>query len=192
MTEAGSTRNTELEISRRTELHSLPEIVMKKLLCRALLLAAFLPFALPKVHAEVSCASLMSLKIAGADIIFAGTVAPGAFAAPGNLSGGRDLTAPFRNVPAFCRVVAVAKPTEDSNIRVEVWMPASGWNGKLQAIGNGGFAGQIDYEQLGAILSKGYSATATDTGHSGSPIDAKWALGHPEKVADFGHRGVHE
>jgi hypothetical protein len=86
----------------------------------------------------------------------------------------------------------VAKPSEDSNIRIEVWMPVSGWNRKLQGIGNGGFAGQIDYPQLGAVLSKGYAATATDTGHSGAPIDATWALGHPEKVVDFGHRGIHE
>ena len=37
-----------------------------------------------------------------------------------------------------------------------------------------------------------YAAVATDTGHAGSPIDAAWALGHPEKVVDFGHRGIHE
>ena len=41
-------------------------------------------------------------------------------------------------------------------------------------------------------MSKGYAATATDTGHTGSPVDAAWALGHPEKVVDFGHRGIHE
>jgi hypothetical protein len=71
-------------------------------------------------------------------------------------------------------------------------MPASGWNGKLQGVGNGGFAGQIDFMALGVAVSKGYAATGTDTGHSASPIDARWALGHPEKVADFGHRGIHE
>ena len=68
----------------------------------------------------------------------------------------------------------------------------AGWNGKLQGIGNGGFAGLIDYVQLGGAMSRGYAATATDTGHTGSPIDAAWALGHPEKVVDFGHRGIHE
>jgi feruloyl esterase len=88
--------------------------------------------------------------------------------------------------------VAEAKPTADSDIKLEVWMPVAGWNGKLQGIGNGGFAGLIDYVQLGTSLAKGYAATATDTGHTGSPIDAAWALGHPEKVIDFGHRGIHE
>ena len=82
--------------------------------------------------------------------------------------------------------------TSDSDVKIEVWLPASGWNGKLQGIGNGGFAGLIDDMQLVAALKHGYAATATDTGHAGSPIDAAWALGHPEKVADFGHRGVHE
>ncbi len=41
-------------------------------------------------------------------------------------------------------------------------------------------------------MKKGYASTATDTGHTGSPIDAAWAMGHPEKVIDFGHRGIHE
>jgi hypothetical protein len=155
-------------------------------------LAAFLFTSNVLARAENSCAQLMASKISGASIIFADNVAAGAFAGPPTPTSGRDLTAPYKNVPAFCRVVAVAKPTSDSEIRIELWMPASGWNGKLQGLGNGGFAGQIDYMQLGAAVGKGYAATATDTGHSGSPIDATWALGHPEKVVDFGHRGIHE
>jgi len=119
-------------------------------------------------------------------------VAAGAFAGPPAAFTGRDLTAFYKGVPAFCRVVVEAKPTEDSNIRLEVWLPASGWNGKLQGIGNGGFAGLIDFMQLGVAVTKGYAATATDTGHTGTPIDASWALGHPEKVIDFGYRGIHE
>ncbi len=71
-------------------------------------------------------------------------------------------------------------------------MPVSNWSGKLQGLGNGGFAGQIDYYELGAAVKRGYAVAATDTGHAGTPIDATWALGHPEKVADFGHRGIHE
>ena len=63
----------------------------------------------------------------------------------------------YKNLPAFCRVVAEAKPTADSDIKIEVWLPVSGWNGKLQGIGNGGFAGLIDYVQLGTSMSKGYA-----------------------------------
>ena len=142
--------------------------------------------------AQDACEKLGQATIPGASIILAKTIAAGTFAGPPTEGGGRDLTAPYKNVPAFCRVVALATPSADSSIRIEVWMPASGWNGKLQGIGNGGFAGMIDFPGLGTAVSKGYAATGTDTGHSGSPIDAGWALGHPEKVADFGHRGIHE
>src|SRR2546423_13514385 len=67
-----------------------------------------------------------------------------------------------------------------------------GWNGKLQGRGNGGFAGEIAYQQLGTGVSQGYAMAGTDTGHSGTAVEASWALGHPEKVADFGYRGIHE
>ena len=142
--------------------------------------------------AQDSCEKLSQITISGARIIFAKTIDAGTFAGPPTEGGSRDLTAPYKNVPAFCRVVVLATPTTDSSIRIEIWMPASGWNGKLQGIGNGGFAGMIDYMPLGVAVSKGYAATATDTGHSGSPINASWAPGHPEKVIDFGYRGIHE
>src|SRR5256714_9469243 len=67
-----------------------------------------------------------------------------------------------------------------------------GWNGKLQGRGNGGFAGEIAYQQLGTGVSQGYAMAGTDTGHSGTAVEASWALGHPEKVVDFGYRGIHE
>src|ERR1700690_4281484 len=146
------------------------------------------------VVAEDACVRLMGVKVPGATIILAQMNAAGTFAGPPVPPfDSRDLTAPYKNVPAFCRVVAVAKPSADSEIRIEVWMPAADWNGKLQGLGNGGFAGRIDYMPLGVLVSKGYAVTATNTGHDAeSPLDAAWALGHPEKVIDFGHRGIHE
>jgi feruloyl esterase len=142
--------------------------------------------------AEDSCDKLNAAAITGAKVIFAGAVAAGKFAGPSTSPGDRDLTAPYKNVPAFCRVVVLAKPAADSEIKIEVWLPAAGWNGKLQGLANGGFAGMINYPEVAASVSQGYAAAATDTGHAGSPIDASWALGHPEKVIDFGHRGIHE
>ncbi len=139
-----------------------------------------------------SCERVTAAKISGATITLAQTVAAGAFAGPAAPFSGVDVSALYKSLPAFCRVVAEAKPTADSDIKLEVWLPVSGWNGKLQGIGNGGFAGLIDYVQLSTSMSKGYAVTATDTGHTGSPIDAGWAMGHPEKVVDFGHRGIHE
>jgi hypothetical protein len=139
-----------------------------------------------------ACEKLAALKVPNTSISTAQTVAAGAFAGPPSPFSGADLSAFYKTLPAFCRVVADATPSGDSDIKIEIWLPASGWNGKLQGIGNGGFAGLIDDMELGMAVKAGYAATATDAGHTGSPIDATWALGHPEKVIDFGHRGIHE
>ena len=138
-----------------------------------------------------SCEQVAALNIANVSIS-AKAIAAGEFVGAPQAFTGRDLSAFYKKLPAFCQVVAHARPSSDSDIVIEVWMPMAGWNGKLQGLGNGGFAGLIDNFELGASITKGYAAVATDTGHTGSPIDAKWALGHPEKIADFGHRGIHE
>jgi len=135
-----------------------------------------------------TCEKLAELKLANTTITAAQSVAAGAFTPPG------ATNAPYKNLPAFCRVTGVIKPTDDSEIRFEVWMPTQGWNGRFQGIGNGGFAGSISYGGpaggLGGALARGYAAASTDTGHVGST--GSWALGHPEKIVDYGHRGVHE
>ena len=129
------------------------------------------------------CESLSSLKLP--DTTFTATAVPaGDFKPPQG--------AALHNLPAFCRVSGVMKPSSDSNIQFEVWMPSSGWNGRLQGIGNGGFAGVITYDALGVAVSKGYAIASTDTGHTGGATSAGWALGHPEKVVDFGYRAIHE
>jgi hypothetical protein len=158
----------------------------------AWLLAAWFLLAASTICFSEECQKLTGTKIPGATITTAHTFAAGTFVAPSLPFPVADQSAFYKSLPAFCRVVAQAKPTADSDIWIEVWLPITGWNGKLQAIGNGGFAGLIDDTQLGAAMSQGYAATATDTGHAGSPLDANWALGHPEKVVDFGHRGIHE
>jgi feruloyl esterase len=96
------------------------------------------------------------------------------------------------DLPPFCRVAADIKPTPDSNIKIEVWLPVSGWNGKFEAVGNGGWSGRVWYPYMGLALRKGYATASTDTGHQGRGEDASFAMGHPEKVVDFGYRAVHE
>ena len=141
--------------------------------------------------AQKSCESLGQLQLPHTKITLAESVAAGAFAAPPGTdpAPGWPLSI-YKDVPAFCRIVAEVSPTADSDIKVEVWLPAAGWNGKFQGQGNGGFAGVIDYRALGAAIKRGYATAGTDTGHEGSA--AAWALGHPEKVIDFGYRGLHE
>src|SRR5258708_4160020 len=82
----------------------------------------------------------------------------------------------FRDLPAFCRVAATLTPSPDSDIKVEIWLPASGWNGKFQAVGNGGWAGVISYPAMAAAVRRGYATASTDTGHTGNGGDARFAV----------------
>ncbi len=132
---------------------------------------------------------LADLKLPGTTISSSDVVAAGAFAP----SGEAAMFAPmFKGMPAFRRVVGTIKPTSDSDIRFEVWLPEANWNGKFLGADNGGFAGSINYMALGIYLSRGYAVASTDTGHTGGGAEARWAEGHPEKVVDFGHRAIHE
>ncbi len=99
---------------------------------------------------------------------------------------------PPANIPAHCRVLLVLKPTSDSLINMELWMPTENWNGKFMGVGNGGFAGSIQgrTNEMPQALRLGYATAGTDTGHQDSGGD--WAIGHPEKMIDFGYRSTHE
>lgn len=154
-----------------------------------IILSCFLLACLPLPALAHDCAELARLTLPRAHIDAARNVAAGAFLPP-NLEPGQVAPDTFRKAPAFCRVQASLKPTAQSDIQVEVWLPESGWNGRFRGIGNGGFAGYIDYEGLAAALDQGYASASTDTGHRGG--DAAWALGAPQKVVDFGYRAVHE
>ena len=158
-------------------------------------MAIFLPFASSHAvsvgaQADVSgageerCGALTSLKLPDTAVGQTSVVRAGGFAPP----GGRGNAA-FAEAPSFCRVTMELTPTADSNIAVEVWLPLSGWNGKYQAVGNGGWAGAIGYSALAAALKRGYAASATDTGHTGN--SASFALGHPEKLIDYAYRSEH-
>jgi hypothetical protein len=128
-------------------------------------------------------------KVTAATLVAAGAFQPpaGAGGPPPGVGAGR-----YSNLPAFCRVQVTLTPTADSDIKSEVWLPASGWNGKYVGIGNGVWAGTISYGEMGTALAKGYAVAATDTGHVGNGLTGEFAVGHPEKLVDFGHRAVHE
>ena len=142
--------------------------------------------------AQRPCESLAGLAVSSTKITLAQSVPQGAFTPPPSPAPPMGPPTSYKGVPEFCRVVAELTPTADSVIKIEVWMPTAGWNGKYRGQGNGGFAGTIDYPGLGAAVKRGYATAGTDTGHSGSAVDAAWALGHPEKVVDFGYRAIHE
>jgi feruloyl esterase len=94
------------------------------------------------------------------------------------------------DLPPFCRVAATLTPSSDSDIKIEVWLPVSGWNGKFQAVGNGGWSGSINTPAMAQALKRGYATSSTDTGHTGAT--ASFALGHPEKLIDYAYRSEHE
>jgi tannase/feruloyl esterase len=143
--------------------------------------------------APQSCEKLSQLALSKAKIVSAQSIDAGAYTPPAAMSpwltGSPDL---YKALGAFCRVVIEATPSADSSIKIEVWMPAEGWNGRFRGQGNGGFAGEIDYRRLGLAVQQKYATAATDTGHAAGGTDARWALGHPEKVIDFGYRAIHE
>src|SRR5262245_32845819 len=156
---------------------------------RTVALALVLWVALASRADAASCESLASLVLPQATVTAAESVTAAAFVPPGPPPSAAT-TRILAIAPAFCRVTATLTPTSDSDIKIEVWLPVSGWNGKFQAVGNGGWLGSIPYSGLGEALFAGYATAATDTGHVGNT--AAFALGHPEKLIDFGYRAVHE
>jgi hypothetical protein len=162
----------------------------RSLLCRALSLFSLsvsIAAASPaSPQAKAPCEKLRDLQLPDTSILSVESVAAGPFALP------PGMPAASVDLPAFCRVRGEIRPTSDSHINFEVWMPAAQWNGKFEQLGNGGLAGTINVFSLAADMKKGYATAGTDDGHQGVPVDASWALGHPERVKDFGYRAVHE
>jgi feruloyl esterase len=107
----------------------------------------------------------------------------------GRGGGGGGAAAPTI-VPEHCRVTAVLTPSADSHIAMEALLPSQEWNGKFQAVGNGGWAGTISYSAMASALAEGYATASNDTGHVGG--NAAFAIGHPEKLTDFAYRAMHE
>lgn len=129
------------------------------------------------------CASLKNLHLENTTITLADSISSGSVHIPG--------TPPISGLPAICRVAGILRPSTDSVIHFELWLPEHDWNGRFLGVGNGGFAGTIYYPQIAAYVKRGFAAAASDAGHQAEATDASWAYGHPEKIKDFGWRAVH-
>ena len=158
--------------------------------CAAMTCAIAVLVGLPAVPASAapSCDSLLTLGLKDTTITLAQLVPAGQFSSPGERQG-RGAN-PYTDLSEFCRVAATLRPTSDSEIKVEVWLPARNWNGKFQAVGNGGWAGVISYSAMAEAVRAGYASASTDTGHVGGR--GTFALDHPEKLIDFAWRSEHE
>jgi feruloyl esterase len=141
--------------------------------------------ALFHAPAFASCESLAALQLPRTTITKAEMVKTGTFIP----AVGKPLT----HLPAFCRVAATLKPSPDSDIRVEIWMPESGWNERFNGTGNGGFAGNISYNSLAEGLRRGYAVANTDMGMATPPGEsASIFINRPERWMDWGYRATHE
>ena len=148
------------------------------------------PAATAALRPQVACADLavLGLSFEGNTTVVAATpVTGGTLVTPANQTIG--------NLPAFCRVRGVSKPTADSNIGFEVWLPTDTWNGRFMSSGEGAYAGVLNYTRNGLdggldeIVRRGYATASTDTGHSVG--DTYRAIGHPERVVDYAWRAKH-
>jgi feruloyl esterase len=138
------------------------------------------------------CTGLADLHIDQVEIVSARNQAAGTPVAGATLRvPGMGASAEISGLPGFCRVIGRIQAEAGSAINFEVWMPSDGWDGRLNGIGVGGFAGSISYRELSLAVRSGQVGVTTDTGHRGTYADGAWAKGHPERVRDYGWRAFH-
>lgn len=155
-----------------------------------LLIVAAFASPLARADAIADCEQLAAAAVPGAEVIHATPVPAGPFRPDRPDVAATSPT----SLPAHCRVSVIARPSPDSQIRMEVWLPSEGWNGRFEAVGNGNYAGMLSLGALPHGVLRGSVIATTDTGHESTPADPKladWAV-HREKLLDFGHRAIHE
>jgi hypothetical protein len=144
------------------------------------------------VRAATTCEGLINLPLPHGQVTAAQTVIGGTFNTPPGCTTGSTGCTTNTGLPQFCWVAGTATPTNDSIINFEVWIPTDdSFNGKYEQLGCGGFCGSISYSGLANAIKRGYASAATDDGSQagGQPT---FALGHPEKIIDYGYRALKE
>ncbi|MBV9650895.1 MAG: tannase/feruloyl esterase family alpha/beta hydrolase [Pseudonocardiales bacterium] len=146
-----------------------------------------------------SCATSDQPQLTGARVLSVTAAAHpgGTYAFPANPPN--PTPSPIAGVPAYCDVtVLLAHPELDDRVRVEVWMPLTGWNGRFLAAGGGGFVAGLFDRYLAPAVKDGYAAASTDAGVStNGSRPPSWALDHSGNVnqgllTNFAFRSVHE
>ena len=148
------------------------------------------PAAVETASTGNSCSALAELALEDTVIVSSGLVEAGALELP-SAPGARPVDT--SSLPEFCRVAGSIRPTEESDIYFEAWLPlGDSWNGRFMQVGNGGAAGAVVYSSMTAPLTRGYAVVNTDTGHRGTMGDFSWALGEEERLTDYQYRAVRE
>ena len=173
----------------KTIIHRVREApLLRATLLGATLLAGSVLVGSGSAAFAASCEGLLTATLPNVTITSATSVAAGTYQPPGSATA-------FTKLPAFCRVTATISPVPDSLIQIEVWLPATTWNGRYQQVGNHGWGSGIYESEMAPQLRRGFATAATDDGHPGSPanaFDVSWAYGHPAKLEDFATRAVHQ
>jgi feruloyl esterase len=128
-----------------------------------LLLAS--PFLVPDARAQetlpaATCERLSRLLLSGGSITAAQAVMDGAFTPPG-----AGAAQPINGLPPFCRITASARRPGDTDVAVEVWLPARGWNGEFRPASSGFTGGTITYGEMADLLRVGWATSNTNRGH---------------------------
>jgi hypothetical protein len=130
--------------------------------------------------AAATCSDLLGVSLPNTSITFAQSYASGA-----------TVVGTTKAPVGLCRVAGTIKPGARSNVHFEVWIPTDGtWNGKYQQVGNGGFAGSIQFAAIANATSRGYAAASTDDGTAGPPAGAPAFIGNDDVLLDYGYRAV--
>lgn len=141
------------------------------------------PPAAPQAKA-CELGSFAALQLQGATVTAVAEVAANSYRPAGSNNA-------IQNLAAFCQVKGQARPTSDSLVNFELWVPKEGWNGKLVTTGNGGYSPALSYNDMAYAMRQGYAVLGGDTGHqSTDPNEMFWGVGHPEKIRDWGTRSI--
>jgi feruloyl esterase len=156
--------------------------ITKRILLMIGMLAVSCSVHAADTKAAARCQAITNMIFDGATITAAVPIETGSFTAQGDTEVQADL-------PPFCRIAATLRPTADSNIKIELWMPEKNWNGRFLGTGNGGGAGKLSYRSMALGVRRGFATANTDMGTS---PNADAVVGHPERWADFGYRATHQ
>jgi hypothetical protein len=101
------------------------------------------------------------------------------------------MVAATKTVPEHCEILGNISP----KVGFAVELPTN-WNGKFYMVGNGVFAGNIEYGAMEIGLSMGYATASTDTGHDArldpfGSLGASFAYDNPQAEIDYAYRAVH-
>lgn len=160
--------------------------------------ALVLPLFYSFIYA-LACSSIANIHVPGAEVLSITGVTKTNVTAP-PLLGGPQILSGLSSVPPvnICDVtIILTHPGANDTVTVEIWMPISGWNGRFQSTGGGGFSVGYGPPGLAPAVAEGYSAGSTDGGNFGAGFsilpnalidgDINWPL-----VLNYGSRSIHD